>query len=202
MRYAFFAVIGSLIAGLLFLVMQGMVRIDPGIAIEPNKRTVPVNQWHREARDEGAQTRTRVRPEPPEVSERPDSIDTSESRNTREPELVEFDPPTFDNGIDIGPINERAASHRTGEAIAVVMIEPQWPREALLRGIEGWVKMEFTIRPDGSVGDIRVIEAEPRRMFEQHAVRALERWRFQARVVDGRAVSQRATQVIEFRFQD
>ncbi|HUO82366.1 MAG TPA: energy transducer TonB [Gammaproteobacteria bacterium] len=85
-----------------------------------------------------------------------------------------------------------------GEAVPVLRIEPQWPRQAALAGTEGWVELGFTIRPDGSVADVVVLAAEPRRVFEQSAVNAIRKWRFKPRVVDGRAVERRATQRIEF----
>lgn len=85
-----------------------------------------------------------------------------------------------------------------GEAVPVLRIEPQWPRQAALAGTEGWVELAFTIRPDGSVADVVVLAAEPRRVFEQSAVNAIRKWRFKPRVVDGRAVERRATQRIEF----
>jgi protein TonB len=89
-----------------------------------------------------------------------------------------------------------------GDVIPIVRIEPQWPREALIQGIEGWVRVEFTIREDGSVADARVIEAEPRRIFDRAALRAIQRWRFRPRIVDGRPVERRATQTIEFNLED
>jgi protein TonB len=55
---------------------------------------------------------------------------------------------------------------------------PGYPRMAQERGIEGRVIMSITIMPDGSVRDVRVIEAQPRGVFETAAVRAVQRWRY------------------------
>lgn len=55
---------------------------------------------------------------------------------------------------------------------------PTYPRMARDRGIEGRVIMSITIMPDGSVRDVRVVEAQPRGYFEAVAVRAVERWRY------------------------
>ncbi|MEN8718672.1 MAG: energy transducer TonB, partial [Oceanococcaceae bacterium] len=65
--------------------------------------------------------------------------------------------------------------------------------------IEGWVKLEFTINPDGTVSDPRVVEAQPRRVFDSEARRAILKWKFKPRVVDGKPVAHRATQTIEFK---
>jgi protein TonB len=47
-----------------------------------------------------------------------------------------------------------------------------YPREAAISGIEGWVKVEFTITAIGTVKDPRVIDAEPARVFNREAIRA------------------------------
>jgi protein TonB len=86
-----------------------------------------------------------------------------------------------------------------GDVIPIVRIEPQYPREALLKGIEGWVKIQFTIREDGTVDNPTVLGAEPRRLFNRAAIRAILRWKFKPRIVDGRPVSRIAEQVIEFK---
>lgn len=88
-----------------------------------------------------------------------------------------------------------------GDVIPIVRIDPQWPREALLDGISGYVILEFTIEADGSVSDAVVIESEPRRLFDRNAIRALYKWKFKPRVVDGRPVARRASTRIDFQLQ-
>ena len=85
-----------------------------------------------------------------------------------------------------------------GDIIPVVVIRPMYPREAAMQGIEGWVKVEFTITPIGIVTDARVLEAEPKRVFNREAIRAILKWKFKPRVRDGVAVERRATQIIDF----
>ena len=85
-----------------------------------------------------------------------------------------------------------------GDIIPIVRIRPMYPREAAIAGIEGWVKVEFTITEVGTVKDPRVIEASPARMFNREAIRAILKWKFKPRVVDGVAVERRATQTIDF----
>ena len=59
--------------------------------------------------------------------------------------------------------------------------------------------MRFTILPDGSVSDPAVIESDPPRVFNREAMRAILRWKFKPRIVDGQAVSREAEQTIEFK---
>jgi protein TonB len=89
-----------------------------------------------------------------------------------------------------------------GDVIPIVRIAPQYPRQALLQGIEGWVRLEFMINPDGTVADPAVVEAEPPRIFNTSALRAILRWKFKPRIVDGRPVPRRGAQIIEFKLED
>jgi len=85
-----------------------------------------------------------------------------------------------------------------GDIIPIVVIRPMYPRDAAMQGIEGWVKVEFIITENGTVKDPRVIDAEPARIFNREALRAILKWKFKPRVVEGVAVERPATQIIEF----
>lgn len=85
-----------------------------------------------------------------------------------------------------------------GDIIPIVVIRPMYPRDAAIQGIEGWVKIEFTITEIGTVKDPRVIDADPPRIFNREALRAILKWKFKPRVVDGVAVERPATQIIGF----
>jgi len=89
-----------------------------------------------------------------------------------------------------------------GDVIPIVRIEPQYPREALIEGISGWVDIEFTIEADGSVSNPKIISSNPRRMFDRNAVRAIYKWKFKPRIVDGKPVARRATQRIDFNISE
>ena len=85
-----------------------------------------------------------------------------------------------------------------GDVIPLVQIRPMYPRDAAMKGIEGWVKVEFTITPIGTVINPRVLDSEPARIFNREALRAIVKWKFKPRVVDGVAVERVASQVIGF----
>ena len=69
----------------------------------------------------------------------------------------------------------------------------------MLAGVEGWVKVIFTVEPDGSVSSPKVVESKPPRVFDSSALRAIKKWKFKPKVVNGIAVSQDGTQIIEFK---
>ena len=86
------------------------------------------------------------------------------------------------------------------DVIPLVRINPDYPPRALSRGIEGWVKVQFTITPTGTVKDPVVVDAEPKQMFDDAALKAIARWRYNPRVEGGVAVERVGVQTI-IRFQ-
>ena len=60
----------------------------------------------------------------------------------------------------------------------VRQVAPEYPRGAERRKIEGFVVVEFTVQPDGSVNDVAVVNAEPAGVFDSAAVKAVGRWKY------------------------
>ena len=77
-------------------------------------------------------------------------------------------------------------------------VKPNYPQAALERGTEGWVDLIFTVRTDGSISDVSVTAAEPAGIFEQAAMAAVRRWRYEPVKKEGRAVEQRARLRLRF----
>jgi protein TonB len=73
-------------------------------------------------------------------------------------------------------------------AIALVQVQPVYPQRALQKEIEGYVVVEFDVDEGGRVINPRVLYAEPEGYFETASLRALERYRYQPRVVNGQTV--------------
>jgi protein TonB len=78
-------------------------------------------------------------------------------------------------------------------------VAAEYPRQALMSGIEGWVDLDFTISVDGIPGDISVRNSRPRRTFDRAAIEALRQWRFEPLVRDGIPSEQRATLRMTFK---
>lgn len=56
---------------------------------------------------------------------------------------------------------------------------PRYPLTAMRRKLEGQVTLEFTVEPDGSVSSPRVVSATPEGVFDEAALVAVSRWRFE-----------------------
>ena len=74
------------------------------------------------------------------------------------------------------------------DVIPLVRINPDYPQRALQRGLEGWVQVQFTITPTGTVKDPIVVDAMPKSVFDDAALKAIARWRYNPKVENGVAV--------------
>jgi protein TonB len=86
------------------------------------------------------------------------------------------------------------------DVLPLVRIPPEYPPRALARGIEGSVLVQFTISVTGAVKDPIVIRANPANVFNDAAIAAISRWRYNPRVVNGQAVERVGVQT-EIRFE-
>ncbi|CAH6802525.1 Ferric siderophore transport system, periplasmic binding protein TonB [Vibrio chagasii] len=176
----------------LFSFMAWMV--DNGHQRSPdNSETLSFNMVMVEQEQE-VQRRQRAVPEKPEMPEPPPKAQTSQSQAEVTPlnsmsSLPSLDLNTSIDGLAINaPIFSDFGSNQ--QAMPLYRVEPRYPAKALKRGAEGHVIMSFTIDETGRPIDIQVTDANPRRMFEREAMRALKKWKYQPKVVDGKAIAQ------------
>ena len=164
--------LGGVIAFVLFVVMAKLIANSsrPADKVPP----APVIDIVMSTPDDTTQTRTRVPPPPPPPPQQPPKLEPVEpdtaDANT---DGLSFNMPAVDIGgasVDIGGVG---AMQRDGDATPIVRIEPKYPAQAARDGKEGWVKLSFTINEVGGVEDVDVIEADPKRVFDREAKRAL-----------------------------
>lgn len=151
----------------------------------------------------------KIRP-PRQAPEPPRPPDETLARNEQqEPKIIDPLPPRLDiaasdlpGAIRTGLGGRVAPLPPTGSdaIVPLVRVEPNYPAGAATRGIEGQVKVAFTVLPDGSVTDVDVLQAEPRGIFERAAARAVARWKFRPRAAD--AAPRRVIQTVNFRLPD
>jgi protein TonB len=60
-------------------------------------------------------------------------------------------------------------------------VNPNYPPQAQEHGIEGYVELQFIIRPDGSVdrSSIQVLDSRPNTVFDSASEKAIARWKFE-----------------------
>ena len=53
---------------------------------------------------------------------------------------------------------------------------PQMPEWACKQGIKGWVEAVFTVLPSGRVQDVKIVDAQPRGVYEIAAIESIGNW--------------------------
>lgn len=138
--------------------------------------------------------------EEPEVTEFKKEIQVNEVDDVElPPELPQMDI-SVDNNIDMGGLSGEAlvidlqvdaGAFSDGDVIALVRVNPEYPQRAAERGIEGFCTVYFTITALGTTRDAYVPEGEANcsnSLFQRPSLRAIERFKFKPKVVDGDAV--------------
>ncbi|MGI2194020.1 TonB family protein [Shewanella baltica] len=86
-------------------------------------------------------------------------------------------------------------SAMTAEALPVVQVSPRYPIDASQSGKEGYVVVGFDITADGTVSNVRVLDANPKRVFDKAALSAVQNWKYKPKFDAGKAVAQLNQQV-------
>lgn len=80
-------------------------------------------------------------------------------------------------------------------------VAPSYPVRARAKNITGYVTLSLLVGSDGSVRDVRVLEAEPPGVFDSAAIEAVQGWSFEPATYEGRTVSVRARQTLRFELE-
>ncbi|WP_109260854.1 energy transducer TonB [Hyphobacterium indicum] len=176
----------------LFTLMRTLIFVDEAPPEEEGAEyrfdiNPQVEQVDARARDTSIDDVQQVDPPPPPPQVERQAADLpSESLSTIVGSIPEFDAPDLNSGNVSFNISDRNAQ-------PLVRIPPQYPPRAAERGIEGFCLMQFNVSPDGTPIDIVALECSSS-MFERSSIRAVERWRYSPRIVDGVAQTRTGVQ--------
>lgn len=86
----------------------------------------------------------------------------------------------------------------------VKVVQPRYPNRALRNNAEGWVVVNFTVLPDGTVSDVAAVETSERygTQFGRAAETAVRKWEFVPRVFLGQTIPQRVEARLTFQIGD
>ena len=83
----------------------------------------------------------------------------------------------------------------TSNVTPVVRISPQYPINAAIKKIEGWVLLQFDITSSGNVSNPKILKNYPSSIFNKEALRAIVKWKYKPKIENGKPVTQRGIQV-------
>ncbi len=210
MKRLLLALLFSLVATFaLFWLMQWMISSQ-----QQSQRTsekLLMTEFVRLKKESAIQTKQRKLPDPPPEKQPPpppptavQSSPVASQANTPQIDMPALDIPLTSarfagpvvSGLQMGKGKTGAISTNL---IPLVRIPPRYPMRAARRGIEGWVKIEFTITEQGAVKDAVVVESHPANVFDRAALNAIRKWKFKPKIIDGVPFEQRAVQILKFK---
>ncbi len=97
---------------------------------------------------------------------------------------------------------EESRVSAVSELVLVKRVSPRFPKTALNRGQSGWVDVYFTVTPDGETTDISIQASEPGELFDNAAIRAVEKWEFEPYEYRGQLISKRVGTKLVFNIAD
>jgi protein TonB len=160
----------------LFWIMQALIGVSGELKEGGGRLNV---DFVRLRRDNTPQMKKREPPkrEKPEQAPPPPEMNMAKAMNPGDAvgEII----PIVDTGMELA----KATSLGTGgggarDVVPLVRVDPEYPPRARQQGIEGWVELEFTISPVGTVQDAVVTGSEPAYVFDRAALRAVKKWRY------------------------
>ncbi len=180
-RYAFAVVIGTVVTLSLLFVMHLLIATGKAALTKPRDRAQL--DFVRVRRNESLNVEDFTPEKPPKPPETPPETPPQDMDNI-DPDAptVNVAPPEVAANTDIG--GPGGMNIAEGDYLPIVRVAPVYPARALSRGLEGYVDMQFTVTTTGTVKDPVVIFSTSS-LFERAATRAVLKFKYKPRVVDG-----------------
>lgn len=182
--------------------MHWMITPDT-VSQQPNETIAMVN-FIRAMDDSDAQRKNRDVSEPPKPKPAPRVNTPIAQTQNQSPDMTMPNIDTSLSSFKGQGLGSMLSGYGFGssDVIPLVRVDPRYPASALSRRIEGYVIVRMNINASGNVEDVEVVESEPKGVFEREAIRAAWRFKFKAKLEDGKPVAQTAVLPFEFNLED
>ena len=180
-RYAFSILIGTVVTLSLLFVMQLLIASGKQALTDPRERHKL--EFVRIKRNENLNTADYTPEKPPKPPETPPETPPQELDNI-DPNAptINISAPQVTADANIG--GPGGMNIAEGDYLPIVRVAPVYPTRALTRELEGFVDMSFTVTAAGTVKDPIVLQSTSS-LFERAATRAVLKFKYKPRVVDG-----------------
>lgn len=206
MRWLVTPFVALIVVLLLFLLMHGLIRApEPPDELPPPAEGIEVVKAPEEQPPDIEELMQESAPPPPPAAPpalaRPDmpnivvpvpvaaTMDTSDIRvpvnlGSAGPNLGSSG--SFAGFAGRGGSGSGAGGYGTGKGfkgkplVPLSTARPQMPEWACKQGIRGWVEVVFTVMPNGRVTNVKLIDADPKGVFEAAAIESISHWIYES----------------------
>lgn len=180
-------------------IIELLTQADPDsytLTILRSKRDAKRRQMEREEQLELAAAEAAARPAPPPVQPTPEPVEPAPAPVATTPARTPAPPPA---PVAAPPPQPAEPVGETRGVVMTTPLAPEYPREALRDRVQGWVEVEFVVSDAGKVQNVRVVDAQPRRVFDRAAIQAVNDAAFLPELVSGQPVTSIERRRIEFK---
>ena len=180
-RYIISIVVGAIVTTSLLFIMQLLIVTGKQALTDPRERHKL--EFVRVKRNENLNVEDIVPEKPPKPPETPPETPPQDLDNINpDAPKISIAPPEVQSTGDIG--GPGGMNIAEGDYLPIVRVAPVYPARALSRGLEGFVDLSFTVTTAGTVRDPVVLQSTSK-LFERAAIRAVLKFKYKPRVVDG-----------------
>jgi len=94
-------------------------------------------------------------------------------------------------------LQERTRKGTNGKIIILKSVFPEYPKDALAAGIEGVVVFDFTVKTNGRVSEIKIVQ-QSIESLNQASIKAIKKWRFKPILKEGKPVKSKLRHSFKF----
>jgi len=171
--------LAAIVTAGLFVFMSGMISQD--LRLDADKSVPDISII------------AKIKPRPPVTgtTPKPDPITPPKEIKIKFPDGTDNPQP-----VNVGPlpgpgaIGAQGIDGLGGSVGPTIRVAPAFPESCRSREIQGVVIVEFDVTAEGAVTNIRILSS-PHSCFERTVKRAVSRWKYSPRKVNGRAVPRR-----------
>ena len=185
----------------IFFLMQSLITSD--LLNKRKDNDISYLEFIRVNQDDSLQERDRRIPDRPKPEKRPPpppDIELQQEETLVRPnidiELPMFNIPTDFSGAFLGNLENLGGS--SSALIPMVKVQAKCPIQAISGGINGTVEIFLVVNPGGKVEKARVTRASNGNIFNKEAIKAIRRWQFKPKIINGIPVEQAGQIEMEF----
>lgn len=183
-------VLGSLITACLLLLMSSLINTEFDAPEEGDEFKIPDISMGNTKVETIFEEPKPVKPEEPQTPpDLPEPIIETPKVST---DAIDMTAPKQAAGLDT---SGHSLNFSEGEYLPIVKVPPEYPSNALSRGIEGYCTVVYTVTETGTVRDAQAIpdqcvtkDGRPTTVFNRASERAALKFKYKPKVVDGQPV--------------
>jgi protein TonB len=184
-------VLGLITSFALFWLMQAIVSVTATLAESGARLAI---EFVRLKHDETPELKKREAPKREKPEQQPAPPQMNVAKNMNPSEAVGEIIPIMDAGTELQEATSLSTGGTDTAPVPLVRVDPDYPPRAQQQGVKGFVEVEFTISPLGTVQDVVVLRAKPPGVFEKATLEAVRRWKYSPMIQNGVAVARPGVQ--------